>query len=302
MQQKDLSRRRFALLAGTVSAGRIATALPVGLSAQNVIQRIQTGLGGQWPPPGADGFKAGDPATPVTGIATTAMATLQVLKEAVRDGANLVLTCEPTFFGRADGPAPATSGPGRGPSGLSADDPVYKAKREFIEKNGLVVYRLHDAWNALRRDDNVTGLAESLGWAHRRVNNGDICEIPASNAEDVVASIRGKLNLRGGLRAAGDRQARIRRVLLYPGFMPAATMWQRYSEVDLIVAGEVREWENTHYAADIYTAGEQRALVTIGRIVSEDPGMRVAAAWLKTLVKDVPARWIPAGDPYWRAV
>lgn len=165
-----------------------------------------------------------------------------------------------------------------------------------------MVYRLHDAWNALRRDDNVTGLAESLGWAHRRVNNGDICEIPASNAEDVVASIRGKLNLRGGLRAAGDRQARIRRVLLYPGFMPAATMWQRYSEVDLIVAGEVREWENTHYAADIYTAGEQRALVTIGRIVSEDPGMRVAAAWLKTLVKDVPARWIPAGDPYWRAV
>jgi hypothetical protein len=63
----------------------------------------------------------------------------------------------------------------------------------------------------------------------------------------------------------------------------------------------VREWENTHYAADIYTAGEKRNLVTIGRVVSEDPGMGACAEWLKTVVKEVPARWIPAGDLYWRA-
>jgi hypothetical protein len=78
-------------------------------------------------------------------------------------------------------------------------------------------------------------------------------------------------------------------------------MWQRYSEVDMIVAGEVREWENTHYAADIFTAGEKRTLVTVGRVVSEEPGMRACAEWLKTVVKEVPATWIDAGDPYWRA-
>jgi hypothetical protein len=77
-------------------------------------------------------------------------------------------------------------------------------------------------------------------------------------------------------------------------------MWQRYSEVDLIVAGEVREWENTFYAADIFTAGEKRTLVTVGRVVSEEPGMRACAEWLKTVVKEVPSRWIAAGDPYWR--
>ena len=77
-------------------------------------------------------------------------------------------------------------------------------------------------------------------------------------------------------------------------------MWQRYSEVDMIVAGEVREWENTHYAADMFTAGEKRALVTIGRVVSEEPGMRACAEWLKTVVKEVPATWIGVGDPYWR--
>ncbi len=63
----------------------------------------------------------------------------------------------------------------------------------------------------------------------------------------MVAQIRRKLNLRGGLRAVGDRKATIRRVLLLPGSMQPPVMWQRYTEADLIIAGEVREWENTHY-------------------------------------------------------
>ena len=117
-------------------------------------------------------------------------------------------------------------------------------------------------------------------------------------ANNVVTSK--KLNLRAGLRVVGDRKAAIRRVLLFPGWMTPAAMWQRYSEADMIVAGEVREWENTHYAADLFTAGEKRALVTIGRVVSEDPGMRVCAEWIKSIVKEVPAQWIGVGDPYWR--
>ena len=125
-------------------------------------------------------------------------------------------------------------------------------------------------------------------------------DIPPATSEETVAFIRGKLNLRGGLRAVGDRKATVHRILLYPGAMTPATMWQRYSEVDMIVAGEVREWENTHYAADIFTAGEKRTLVTVGRVVSEEPGMRACAEWLKTVVKEVPAKWIGAGDPYWR--
>ena len=147
----------------------------------------------------------------------------------------------------------------------------------------------------------LTGFAGALGWSARRVKPDDaLYEIPAATAEATVALIRNKLNLRGGLRTVGDRKATIRRVLLFPGSMTPATMWQRYSEVDMIVAGEVREWENTLYAADIFTAGEKRALVTVGRVVSEEPGMRACAEWLKTVVKQVPATWIGAGDPYWR--
>jgi hypothetical protein len=308
MKETNILRRHFTLLPGTLIAGRLPLHGASALTVQDVVERIQKSLGGEWPLTGPDGFKAGDPNTPVKGIATTAMATIGVLKQASKAGANLVITYEPIFFGRHDGPAPvptATNGraPGRGFFGLAADDPVYKAKKEFIEKNGLVIFRLRDHWQARKENDMVTGLAEALGWTKYRVKPDDVLyDIPPATAEDIVALIRERLNLRGGLRAVGDRKAQVRRVLLYPGVMTPPAMWQRYGETDLMVAGEVREWENTHYAADIYTVGEKRALVTIGRVASEDPGMRVCAAWLKTLVPEIPAHWIPTGDLYWRAV
>jgi putative NIF3 family GTP cyclohydrolase 1 type 2 len=304
MRTGPISRRRFSLLAGSLASAQVIGAQTAAPSANTLVGRIVDGLGGDKTSGGADGFKAGDPAGPVHGIATTAMATMDVLTSAAKAATNLVITHEPTFFGRSDGPPANDAAGGRGGlGGVGADDPVYTAKREFIEKHGLIVYRFRDRWLASKRDAMVTALAESLGWDQHRVKPDDVLyDVPPATTEEIVGQIRAKLNLRGGLRAVGDRTARVRRVLLQPGPMTPATMWTRYSEADLIVAGEVREWESTHFAADLFTAGEKHGLVTVGRVISEDPGMRACAAWLKTLVPEVPARWIAAGDPYWRAV
>src|SRR5258708_499552 len=129
MKDALVSRRNFTLLAGTLAAGRIPLRGANAPTAKDVAQRIQTSLGGEWPVSGPDGFKAGDANTPVKAIATTAMATMDVLKQASGAGTNLVFTYEPTFFGRQDGPPPPTAG-GRSFGGVSSDDPVYRAKRE----------------------------------------------------------------------------------------------------------------------------------------------------------------------------
>lgn len=304
MNDTPLTRRRFGLAAGVLAAAQFPAPGATSASAQDLVKRIQDALGGEWPGNSLDGFKAGDPQHPVRGIATTAMATMAVLRQSQKAGLNLVVTHEPTFFGREDGPAhsPAT-GRGRGPAPVSAEDPVYLAKKDFIENNGMVVWRLRDHWKARKENDLTTGLAESLGWTrYRDPGDNSVYAIPAATLEETVATIRRKLNLRGGLRAVGDRRARVRRVLLQPGLMPVKTMLERFSDMDLIVAGEVREWECVHYAADMNTAGEKRSLITIGRVVSEDPGMRSCAHWLKSVVSGVPIQWISAGDPYWRAV
>ena len=69
--------------------------------------------------------------------------------------------------------------------------------------------------------------------------------------------------------------------------------------MDVIVAGEVREWESVEYARDVAFSGQRKGLVLIGRVVSEEGGMSECARWLATLVSEVPVRHISAGDPYW---
>ncbi len=301
MKHLIIPRREFTALVATAAVLPMKSGAAEPVTAELVSRRIQAALGGEWIESGMDGFKAGEPSTVVKGIVTTAMATIDVLKRALRSNANLVISYEPVFYGRADGRANAGPTPARGPGGINPDDPVFKAKKEFIEKNRIVVFRLRDHWQARKQNDMVVGLAAALGWADRRVSASDaLYEIPPASAQVTVDWIRGKLNLNGGLRVVGDRRATVRRVLLFPGPMTPQPMWQRYGEVDMIIVGEVREWENTFYAADMYSAGEKKTLVTIGRVASEDPGMRLCAEWLKTVVKEVPTQWIGVGDPYWR--
>src|SRR5947207_14735161 len=100
MHRTHTSRRQFALMAGTAAIAPLAIAGAEPLTAEAVARRIQAELGGDWPATSPDGFKAGDPSTVVKSIATTAMATLDVLKEAIKANANLVLTYEPAFYGR----------------------------------------------------------------------------------------------------------------------------------------------------------------------------------------------------------
>ena len=71
-------------------------------------------------------------------------------------------------------------------------------------------------------------------------------------------------------------------------------------QVDTLLVGEVREWETVEYVRDVVDLGGKKSLIYVGRTVSEDPGMKVCAEWLKTLVPEVRSTWCSAGDPYWR--
>jgi len=92
----------------------------------------------------------------------------------------------------------------------------------------------------------------------------------------------------------------VQRVGLLPGTTPIQAALKLLPNVDVIIAGEVREWESVEYVRDKVFGGEKKGLVLVGRVVSEEPGMSVCADWLKTFVSEVPVRHISAGDPYWR--
>ena len=307
MNSTKISRRALGRIAGSFAAAGLPVFGAASPAAQDILKEIQDRLGGNWTANGKDGLKAGTPQTEVKGVVTTAMATMDVLRQAAKTGSNLIITHEPTFFGSRDGaPPPAAAAGGRGGGfgggGVAADDPVMKGKREFIEKNNMVVFRLFEHWLARKDNDMVAGLADSLGWASHGVSgDAGMYNVPSATLESTVALVKKKLNLRGGLRAIGDPKSKVQRVWLSPGVMAIDAFLKRFDSTDLLIVGEIREWECAHYAFDMNTAGKKKGLVTIGRVASEDPGMRVCAAWLKTFVKGVPVQWISSGDAYWRA-
>ena len=296
-----LSRREF------VRLGARAAAVPFVLegaasgaaapTAQAIVDRIRQNVGVDWNPNSVDTFKAGDPLTAVTGIATTSLATIDVMQRAIRSGANLIITSGPTFYSRTDQPAHA----GRRGAAPQSPDPIFTAKQKFITEQRLVVWRFSDHWRVRMPDPFAQGIADALRWAKYRVGaDPRRIMVPAMTLEGLARDVKAKLNARGGIRVIGKPDTRVQQIALLPGTIAIQTTLAVLSEVDVIVAGEIREWESSEYARDLVYSGRNKGLILVGRSLSEDAGMNVCARWLKTIVSDAPVRWIPAGDPYWR--
>lgn len=297
----DLTRREFAALAAAAAAPFVPTKVssaPV-VTAGEVIERIKKNIGVDWKPDSVDTVKAGDLSTVAKGIVTTSMATMEVLQQAVKTGANIVLTAQPTFYARADVPSPPA---GRGEANHApAPDRVFTAKNEFIARNRLVVFRLSDHWRQRRPDPLTQGLAAALRWSkYQSADDSQRLDIPAVSLDALVSNVKEALRSRGGIRVIGDPRTTVTRIGLLPGTTPIQAALKMLPNVDVIVAGEVREWETVEYVRDKVFAGEKKGLILVGRVVSEEPGMAICADWLKTFVTEVPVRHISAGDPYWR--
>jgi putative NIF3 family GTP cyclohydrolase 1 type 2 len=267
------------------------------ITAADIVDRIKKGVGVEWKAETVDTFKAGEPAAAVTGIVTTALPTMAVLQQAVKAGANMVITAHPTFFSRGDARTPPA---GRGGT-PAAPDPIFTAKSDFVAKHNLVVFRLSDHWRARQPNPSTEGIAAALGWTKHKPDGDPMSvTLPPQTLQALAQHVAKGLRVRGGIRVIGDPATSVRRVGLLPGSTPIQTALKLLPQVDVIVAGEMREWEGAEYARDQVFSGAKKGLIVVGRIVSEEPGMDACAAWLKTLVKDVPVRHIPAGDPYWR--
>ena len=262
------------------------------LTARDVIARIQQQVGVPWQSDTVDTFKAGNPDSPVSGIAVTMMATLDVLQRAAAAGDNLIITHEPTFFDHLD---------------ISDQlpekdiDPVLAAKRQFIAEHGLVIWRFHDHWHARNPDGIEAGMVHALGWEKfQDANNQYLFTIPETPLENLAAEIKRKLGIRI-VRVVGDPGLRITKLALAPG---AAGLTRQAKALEMpgvqaLVIGEAQEWEAVEYVADAVSEGRQKSLIILGHIPSEQAGMEECTSWLKTFVTEVPIQFVPAREPFW---
>jgi len=288
-------RRTYAALAILILAeiligGQRAEAQEKRPTAREVVAAIQEHVGIPWMKETVDTFKAGNPDTPVTGIAVTMMATMDVLQRAAAQGQNFVITHEPTFYNHLDTP-----------EGMDANDLVWKEKREFIEKHGMVVWRFHDHWHRRKPDGILTGMVHALGWEkYQQEENPYLFTMPERTLEALAAEVAGKL-ASPVVRVVGERGMKVTRIAFSPGSagFVRETHALEMDNVEVLLVGETREWETVEYAADAVSEGKRKALVVIGHVPSEQAGMEECARWLKMFVKDVPIEFVPAKQPFW---
>jgi putative NIF3 family GTP cyclohydrolase 1 type 2 len=307
---RHVSRREFVTTAAGAAAAPFlfedGFAQATALTAQEIVDRIKKNIGVDWKTDTVDTFKAGDPSMTVTGIVTTSMATLNVLQEAVKAGANFVITAQPTFYSKTDANSPPvgrgrSTPPALPPAPPALPDRVYAGKNDFIARNHLVIFRLSDHWKTRKPDPIGQGLGSAFGWTKYQVGVDTLrYDVPFMTLAALASHVKKSLSIRGGLRVIGDPQLKVRHIGLLPGTTPIQASLQLLPAVDAIIAGEVREWESATYAQDVVYAGGKKGFMTVGRVVDEEPGMGICANWLKTIVSEVPIRHISAGDPYWR--
>jgi putative NIF3 family GTP cyclohydrolase 1 type 2 len=259
-------------------------------TAREIVAEIQEHLGIPWNNETVDTFKAGNPDTPVTGIAVTMMATLDVLQRAAANHQNFIITHEPTFYSHQDFP-----------EGMDPSDPVWTGKRDFIEKHNLVVWRFHDHWHRRNPDGILAGMVRALGWErYQQADDPKVFTLPQTTVAKLAADVGSRLGS-PVLRVVGDPEMKVTKMALIPGASGfiRETHALEQDNVEVLLVGETREWETVEYAADAFSEGKRKALIVIGHIPSEQAGMEECAAWLKTFIPGVPIEFVPARQPFW---
>jgi putative NIF3 family GTP cyclohydrolase 1 type 2 len=291
MSSNSISRRKFIIAGSALLAAPMAEPqqTPTQLTAAGVVERIRNHVGVPWQSQTVDRILAGNADTAVRGIAVTMMATLDVLERAVAAGKNMIITHEPTFYLHEDTTAELQN------------DPTLKYKMDFIRKNNIAVFRFHDHWHARRPDGIAIGMMQQLGW-EKNVDPQDPLRFHFSG-EPLIQFCKGlqsRLNDRT-MRVVGKPTLPVKRVAASWGAADRSTTIPLFAraDVDVLVVGEAREWELVEYAQDSITAGNQKALVILGHVVSEQRGMKYCTEWLKTFMNDIPVEFVPATEPFW---
>jgi putative NIF3 family GTP cyclohydrolase 1 type 2 len=258
------------------------------MTAREIVARIRQTLaadGIAWREQTVDTFKAGSPDEQVRGIATTGMATFDVLRRAAAAGRNLVITHEPTFYNHLDQTAH-----------LEADS-VFSAKMRFVREHGMVVFRFHDHAHMLRPDPLVVGSARAIGLTpYAQPDNPRAYVVPATPLRQLAADIRRRLGGRA-IRVMGDPEMVVRRIALGPGSGVPALVAP--DGVDLSIGGETSEsGGNAEYVLDAAALDQPRGMILLGHMLSEDFGMQEVGDWLRGFLAEVPIDWMPAGEPF----
>jgi len=235
-----------------------------------------------------DTIKTGDASQECSGIVTTFLANIDVIRQTIALGANLLITHEPTFYNHLD------------ETEWLENDEVYQAKRNLLEDAGIVVWRFHDYWHRLAPDGVREGVVKQLDWEQYWVDKDDIVvQIPTISLRELSLQLSKKFGSKR-LSYIGNATLEASNIALLPGSVGRDRQIEALQrvDVDVLVVGEVAEWETSEYVRDAASLGKKKGLIIVGHQPSEEPGMSNAAVWIRDLLPQIKVTHISSKDGF----
>ena len=235
----------------------------------------------------------------VTKIATTFMATVEVVQKAIELGVNLIITHEPTWF------------TGKDATLWVENDPVYLEKRKLIEKHHIAIWRFHDHMHMGAEDGIYRGFDQEFDWAKYRIQNpglwerfGGCYQLPKTTLSELSSYFKDKLGMKV-IQIVGNPDMSVERVGVLVGGgslglgveeMPMKLMHE--NALDLVICGDITEWTLSAYVRDAAALGMNKGMLVLGHERSEEMGMKHLGSWMKDITGELEVVFVDAGEPF----
>ncbi len=140
-----------------------------------------------------------------------------------------------------------------------------------------------------------------LGWQKYVANdNSNRYVLPETTIGELLKTLK-KVFPKNAFNVIGDPDMKVTTIMFSAGAPGSGAHYSMLADVDVdvVIAGEVQQWETYEYVRDAVIQGRNKAIIFLGHVTSEEPGMEYCAQWLKGFIKDIPIHFVESGPPYW---
>ncbi|MEP7142201.1 MAG: Nif3-like dinuclear metal center hexameric protein [Ferruginibacter sp.] len=295
--RKDLNRRKFISTATKAAGAGLLMSSPLltfakipesnykNITVGEIIDRFISEVPGAPFETTVDTLKAGNRDIIVTGIVTSMFATLEMVQKTIALGANFIIAHEPTFYNHLD------------ETTWLEKDEVYRFKAGLLKEHGIAVWRNHDYIHSHVPDGVETGVIARLGWNKYYIAARNLAVLPPLTLKALIQHAKERLGI-ATVRYIGDLSQSCKKILLMPGAAGGKRQIEAmiHEQPDVLVCGEIQEWETAEYVRDAQTKGQKLSLIVLGHIASEEPGSEYMAGWLKEKIPGIKVTHVPANN------
>ena len=274
------------------------------MTVQEIINAIITKTGVEPLPPEKTGdhLISGSMDMEVTKVATTFMATVDVINKAAERGVNFIITHEPTWFNGTDR------------IDWAQNDSIYQAKKKLIEEKGIAIWRFHDYMHFAKEDGIYRGFDLETGWGEYRIQVSENAEwidkfgacydLPETTLRELCVFFKEKMEM-DVVQIVGNPDMKVKRVSVLVGGgslgLGDETMPMQHMEkhnVDVAICGDITEWTLSAYVRDASMMAMNKGMLVLGHERSEEAGMKHMVEWMQDIVNGTEVMFIDAEEPF----